>query len=61
MSMLGREVTPILTYVDKGLDAVDFEGRTPLVGGESASPAAALKIARQSLYRPTALIHEPDH
>jgi hypothetical protein len=58
---LGREVPPILTYVDKGLGASILRAGLRLWDGGSVSPAAALKITRQNLYRPTALIHESGH
>jgi hypothetical protein len=58
---LGREVPPILTYVDKGLGASILRAGLRLWDGGSVSPAAALKITRQNLYTPTALIHESGH
>jgi hypothetical protein len=58
---LGRTVPPVLTYVDKGLGASILRAGLRLWDGGSVSPAAALKITRQNLYRPTALIHETGH
>jgi hypothetical protein len=58
---LGRSVPPILTYVDKGLGASILRAGLRLWDGGSVSPAAALKITRQNLYRPTALVHESGH
>jgi len=58
---LGRAVPPILTYVDKGLGASILRAGLRLWDGGSVSPAAALKITRQNLYRPTALVHESGH
>ncbi len=58
---LGRQVPPILTYVDKGLGASILRAGLRLWDGGSVSPAAALKITRQNLYRPTALVHESGH
>jgi hypothetical protein len=58
---LGRPVPPILTYVDKGLGASILRAGLRLWDGGSVSPAAALKITRQNLYRPTALVHESGH
>ena len=52
---LGRPVPPILTYVDKGLGASILRAGLRLWDGGSLSPAAALKITRQNLLRPTAL------
>jgi hypothetical protein len=56
-----RDVPPVLTYVDKGLGASIFRTRLRLVDGGPLSAVAALKITRQNLYRPTALIHETGH
>ncbi len=58
---LGRQIPPVLTYVDKGLGASILRAGLRLWDGGSVSPAAALKITRQNLYRPTALIHETGH
>jgi hypothetical protein len=58
---LGRQVPPILTYVDKGLGASILRAGLRLWDGGSVSPCAALKITRQNLYRPTALVHESGH
>jgi len=58
---LGRQAPPVLTYVDKGLGASILRAGLRLWDGGSVSPAAALKITRQNLYRPTALIHETGH
>jgi hypothetical protein len=58
---LGRPSPPILTYVDKGLGASILRAGLRLWDGGSVSPAAAVKITRQNLYRPTALIHESGH
>lgn len=58
---LGRPVPPILTYVDKGLGASILRAGLRLWDGGSLTPAAAVKITRQNLRRPTALIHETGH
>lgn len=58
---LKREVPPVVTYVDKGLGASILRAGLRLWDGGSLSPAAAVKITRQNLYRPTALIHETGH
>jgi hypothetical protein len=58
---LGRPAPPVLTYVDKGLGASILRAGLRLWDGGSVSPAAAVKITRQNLYRPTALIHETGH
>lgn len=58
---LRRQVPPVLTYVDKGLGASILRAGLRLWDGGPLSPAAALKIARQNLRRPTALVHETGH
>jgi hypothetical protein len=58
---LGRPVPSALTYVDKGLGASILRAGLRLWEGDSLTPAAAIKITRQNLYRPTALIHETGH
>lgn len=58
---LGRPVPPALTYVDKGLGASILRAGLRLWDGGSLSPAALIKVTRQNLYRPTALIHETGH
>src|SRR5207244_8444614 len=52
---------PVRTYVDKGLGASILRAGLRLWDGGSLSPAAAIKVTRQNLYRPTALIHETGH
>lgn len=58
---LKREMPPVLTYVDKGLGASILRAGLRLWDGGTLSPAAAIKITRQNLLRPTALIHESGH
>lgn len=58
---LKREVPPLLVFVDKGIGASILRAGLRLWDGGSLSPAAAIKITRQNLYRPTALIHESGH
>src|SRR5205085_12309343 len=58
---LRRDVPPVLTYVDKGLGASILRAGLRLWEGAPVSPAAAIKITRQNLLRPTALIHESGH
>jgi len=58
---LRRDVPPVLTYVDKGLGASILRAGLRLWDGGTLSPAAAIKITRQNLLRPTALIHESGH
>jgi hypothetical protein len=61
LTPLRRDVPPVLTYVDKGLGASILRAGLRLWDGGSLSPAAVIKITRQNLYRPTALIHESGH
>jgi hypothetical protein len=58
---LRRDMPPVLTYVDKGLGASILRAGLRLWDGGTLSPAAAIKITRQNLLRPTALIHESGH
>jgi hypothetical protein len=58
---LGRPVPPVLTYIDKGLGASILRAGVRLWDGGTFSPAAAIKITRHNLYRPTSLIHETGH
>ncbi|KPM52188.1 hypothetical protein ACG83_31140 [Frankia sp. R43] len=58
---LGHAAPPVLTYVDKGLGASILRARVRLWDGGSLSPAAAIKVTRHNLLRPTALIHETGH
>lgn len=57
---LGRPVPPVLTYVDKGLGAAILRAGVRLWDGQ-LSPAAAIKVTRHNLYRPTSLVHETGH
>jgi len=52
---------PVLTYVDRGLGASILKAGLRLWDGRSVSPAAAIKIVRHNLDRPTALLHEVGH
>jgi hypothetical protein len=58
---LRRDVPPLLTYVDKGLGASILRAGLRLYDGGPLTPAGAIKITRQNLLRPTALIHESGH
>jgi hypothetical protein len=57
---LGIEVPPVLTYLDKGLGASILRSGARLWDA-SLSPAAAIKITRHNLLRPTSLMHEIGH
>lgn len=58
---LGRETPPVLTYIDKGMGASILRAGVRLWDGGTVSPAAAIKITRHNLYRPTSLLHETGH
>jgi hypothetical protein len=58
---LGHSAPVVLTYIDSGLGAAILKAGLRLWDGQSESPAAAVKIARHNLLRPTALIHEAGH
>ena len=56
------KLTPVvLTYVDTGLGASILKAGLRLWDGSADSPAAAIKVARHNLLRPTSLIHEAGH
>jgi len=57
---MGRPTPPVLTYVDKGLGAAILRAGVRLWDGR-LSPAAAIKVTRHNLYRPTSLVHETGH
>jgi hypothetical protein len=58
---LGYDTPIALTYVDKGLGASILKAGLRLWDGGALSPAAAIKIVRHNLHRPTALVHEAGH
>lgn len=58
---LGKKTPVVLTYIDKGLGASILKAGLRLWDGTGESPAAAIKIVRHNLQRPTALIHETGH
>jgi hypothetical protein len=58
---LDKEVPPVLTYLDKGLGASILKAGLRLWDGRTISPAAAVKVTRHNLLRPTAVIHEAGH
>jgi hypothetical protein len=58
---LGRQAPPVLTYIDKGMGASILRAGLRLWDPDAISPAAAVKITRHNLYRPTSLIHETGH
>ena len=58
---LGYDTPVALTYLDKGLGASILKAGMRLWDGGALSPAAAIKIVRHNLHRPTALVHEAGH
>ncbi len=58
---LGIARPPVLTYVERGLGASILKAGLRLWDGRSISPAAAIKIARHNMQRPTAALHEVGH
>lgn len=58
---MGMPTPPVLTYIDKGLGASILKADLRLWDGKTKSAAAAIKVVRHNLYRPTALIHESGH
>jgi hypothetical protein len=61
LDLLGKPAPVALTYIDKGLGASILKAGLRLWDRTSVNPVAAIKITRQNLYRPTALIHEAGH
>lgn len=61
LTPLGKTVPPVLTYIDKGLGASILRSGLRLWDGRTLSAAAAIKITRHNLYRPTACLHEAGH
>jgi len=57
----GTDPPPVLTYLDKGLGASILRAGVRLWDSGALSPAAAIKITRHNLGRPTSLIHECGH
>lgn len=58
---LGLPVPPVMCFIHKGLGASILRAGQRLWDGVTLNPAAAVKITRQGLERPTALIHESGH
>lgn len=61
LDQLGHETPVVLTYVDKGLGASILKAGLRLWDGGALSCAAAIKIVRHNLARPTSLVHEAGH
>jgi hypothetical protein len=60
LDQLSKPVPVVLTYIDKGLGASILKADLRLWDG-TVNPAAAIKITRHNLHRPTSLIHETGH
>lgn len=60
LKTLGKEIPPVLTYIDKGIGASILKAGLRLWDG-NISPVAAVKITQHNLFRPTAIIHETGH
>jgi len=58
---IGYETPIAITYFDRGLGAMILKAGLRLWDGGAVSPAAAIKIVRHNLERPTALVHECGH
>ena len=61
LTPLNKPVAPVLTYIDKGLGASILRSGLRLWDGRTLSAAAAIKLTRQNLLRPTACLHESAH
>jgi hypothetical protein len=61
LDQLGHTTPVAITYIDKGLGASILKAGLRLWDGGAENPAAAIKIVRHNLLRPTALIHECGH
>lgn len=58
---IGYETPVALTYIDKGLGASILKAGLRLWDRGAPSPAAAIKLVRHNLDRPTSLVHEAGH
>jgi hypothetical protein len=58
---LGRPVPAVLVFIQKGLGASILRAGQRLWDGVTLNPAAVVKITRQGLCCPTALMHEAGH
>jgi hypothetical protein len=58
---LGIEAPPALVYLGEGLGASILRAGVRLWDRSHPSPAAAIKLTRHNLARPTAILHETGH
>ncbi len=61
LAPLGIASPPVLVYIDAGLGASILRAGVRLWDGGSLSPAAAIKLTRFNIYRPTSMLHEAGH
>lgn len=61
LDQLDLQTPVVLSYLDKGLGASILKAGLRLWDRGDLSPAAAIKITRHNLLRPTAAIHEAGH
>jgi hypothetical protein len=61
LTPLGIQCPPVLVYLDAGLGASILRAGVRLWDGGSLSPAAAIKLTRFNIYRPTSMLHEAGH
>lgn len=61
LAPLGIAPPPILVYIDRGLGASILRAHLRYWSGGSLSPAAAIKVTRFNLFRPTSMLHEAGH
>ncbi|WP_250279706.1 hypothetical protein [Frankia sp. Cppng1_Ct_nod] len=61
LAALGLTPPPVLVYLDRGLGASILRAHLRYWSGASVSPAAAIKVTRFNLFRPTSLLHEAGH
>src|SRR5262249_31449987 len=61
LRQMGVDAPPALTYPDDGLGASILRAGVRLWDSGALSPAAAIKITRHNLLRPTSLVHESGH
>lgn len=58
---LGKATPLVMSYIDCGIGAAILKADLRLWDQSTLSPAAAIKVVRHNLHRPTALIHETGH
>lgn len=61
LRLLGVCAPPVLVYLDRGFGASILRANLRLWDGGGLSPAAAIKLTRFNLFRPTSMLHEAGH